>query len=624
MVLRVRRFAPTILAGTLAIVPLHDGLAGHDRDAAQARTLADYRYFRALSIDLMGRPPSDEELAAFEQPGFETNQWIDAHLSGAAYAERLRRVYMDAMRLEAGATYHFMPGQIALVRQTVTGPNGEPMYIYFRHGQRRTDPVTDGEFCLSRAETGYDAPSRTVHGGVAKRISQSVLDAKTILVKPWWHYADYRSPHPAQVLGPDWATRFGFELGKPLLVGADGHTPETEIRVCKEEAQTAETGAIFTTGFGTGKHQQPEGRVTPPIADTVLARHATGHLVSCATATGFRNSAQCGCGVGLERCVPGDSGFIMPVKAPLGPEQPFLAGQQPAGEWIKLWWAQEAAHFLDQIFEDDRDFRDVLLARWTEINGPLGLFYRSLASMTCCGPGAEIGYLQPDQLFRSDAVPDHLPAVDTRTWVRVADRGAHAAGVMTMPVFLTKYGSRRARAHVLYNTFLCRDFVASKVRLEPSTEPDLTKRPGCSTCHRTLEPMAAYFTRVLESDWTWLPESVFPARGCPDKPREETCYHVYDRAFNVLAGAYASTAHADAGPSALARDITGSPEFAPCVVQNVAQSFLGRPLTPEEAEWKQQLVKTFVKGGYRMRALVQAIVTSPAYRSVYIGPQGGR
>ena len=30
--------------------------------------------------------------------------------------------------------------------------------------------------------------------------------------------------------------------------------------------------------------------------------------------------------------------------------------------------------------------------------------------------------------------------------------------------------------------------------LKPSTEPNLTIRDGCSTCHVTLEPMAAYFS----------------------------------------------------------------------------------------------------------------------------------
>ena len=107
-------------------------------------------------------------------------------------------------------------------------------------------------------------------------------------------------------------------------------------------------------------------------------------------------------------------------------------------------------------------------------------------------------------------MPTALVPEDTATWLPVADRGPHASGILTMPIFLTKYGSRRARAHVAYSAFLCKDFVADTAKLAPSDEPDLTKRPGCSTCHQTLEPMAAYFTRVAESDWTWLPATSVP------------------------------------------------------------------------------------------------------------------
>jgi hypothetical protein len=65
----------------------------------------------------------------------------------------------------------------------------------------------------------------------------------------------------------------------------------------------------------------------------------------------------------------------------------------------------------------------------------------------------------------------------------------------------------------------------------------------------------------------------------------------------------------------LAHEVASAPEFAPCVVQNVAQSLLGRTLEPDDDAWKTQLVKTFVDGGYRMRALVRAILTSPRYRA---------
>jgi uncharacterized protein DUF1585 len=251
------------------------------------------------------------------------------------------------------------------------------------------------------------------------------------------------------------------------------------------------------------------------------------------------------------------------------------------------------------------------------VNGPLAQFYRFLASATCCGPAADLGYSDAVPLVEPGAIPDALVPVDTATWLPVADRGPNAAGLLTMPVFLAKYGSRRARAHVAYSAFLCRDFVADSVKLAPSDDPDLTKRPGCSACHQTLEPLAAYYARVAESDWTYLPADRFPmaAGGACSKAKPAgACKGVYDPAFGVLRSAYASQRNAEAGPAGLGAAIAASPEFAPCVVQNVASSLLGRPLGPDDDAWKAQLAQRFVDGGYRMKALVRAIVTSPRYR----------
>ena len=572
------------------------------RDGAAGRELPDYRYFRALSIDLEGRPPTAGELAAFERDDFDLDSWLETHLSGRAYAERLRRIYMDALRLEVGPSFQFVPGSIVLRRQTVLGPDGAPIYVYFRRGQRRVDPLTDGDFCLSQDETGLEFPPNGPSIGFPRPVSQEVLDAKTTLVKPWWLYADYRATLPADLASPDWARRFpGFAPVPALLAEPDG-ARATAVRVCREEAQTAETGIVYTSGRAGAKKRTPPppGRLTQPPGDSAFARASKGRAVSCLSNTGFQNSVQCGCGIGLERCLPAAGGqfdppaFAIAKHLPLGIELAYENAPQPGGAWEKLWWSEEAKHFLDKIFLEDRDFRDVLLDRSTTVNGPLAQFYRYFAGATCCGSGPPAITAQPEPLVDPGAVPEALVPEDTATWLPITDRGPHAAGILTMPIFLTKYGSRRARAHVVYNAFLCKDFVADTVKLAPSNEPDLTKRPGCSTCHQTLEPMAAYFGHVAESDWTWLP------------------------ALPPLTLA----THASAGPAGLAHEITTAPEFAPCVVQNVAQSLLGRPLQPEDEPWKNQLVKVFVDGGYRMRALVRAIVTSPRYRAANDAKRG--
>ncbi|HEX3763145.1 MAG TPA: hypothetical protein VHW23_30820 [Kofleriaceae bacterium] len=282
-------------------------------------------------------------------------------LTRAGYAERLRRVYMDLLRLEVGPSFQFAPNPVVLRRHEVLGPDG-PIYVYLRRGQRRIDPATDGEFCLTAADTGQQFPANAAPTGTAHPVAQAVLDARTVVVKPWWLYADYRAAAPADRVAPDWARRFpGFTLVPGLHTEPDGKTATTEVRVCREEAQTAETGAVYASGRAGAKKGDPppSGRLTQPPGDSAFARASRGRAVSCLSGTGFQNSVECGCGTGLERCEPGAGfaneppAFVLPTHTPLGEDAPFESSPQPAAAWQRLWWSEEAKHFLDRIFLED-------------------------------------------------------------------------------------------------------------------------------------------------------------------------------------------------------------------------------------------------------------------------------
>jgi hypothetical protein len=602
-------------------------------DAAGAtRTREEYRYFRLLSIDLQGRAPTRQELAAFEAEGFDLDAWIEDKLRGPAYAERLRRVYMDRLALEVGPAFEFIPGLSTLRRHQILGPGGQPLYVYFRYGQRRPRVETDGDFCLTQAETGLQYPLNAPTIGAPFPISQAVLDAYTVEVKPWWLYRDYAAPNPIDRYAGSWSGRSpGFVPASGLLTEPDG-APTASIRICKEEAQTAATGTVFTSGRGRWPEDEPPpfGRLSYPPRDTSFATEHSGEPISCLSGTALSYAADCGCGVGLERCMPGAGpeleppAFYLPSRVELGVLTPLAREAGPQASWLRLWWSQEAVRFFDALFLDDRDFREVLTARGSYVNGPLAQFYRAIAPATCCGSATSFGYVEPEPLFRPTALPSDLAPQDTATWRHVEDRGPNASGLLTMPIFLTKYGSRRARAHALYKTFLCRELVAPEEELPPSSEPNLMLRPGCSSCHATLEPLAAYFARVRESDWTFLPEANFPARSaaCAGESAEDIpwfCAPFYDPGFTdaeagTLRGAYASPENADGGPAALAAAITSSDDFAGCVVENVAASFLGRPLGSEDAVLKRELTRVFRDGGLRMRALVAALIRSDLYR----------
>jgi len=607
--------------------------------SAAGPSLEDYRHFRALSIDLNGRMPSRAEVAAFEAPGFDLSAWIDAHLGGTAYVERLTRVYTDLLRLQVGPSFQFVPSPTTLRRVQVMGPDGAPVTIYFRQGQRRVRPETDAAFCLDQAETGLQFPSNTNPTGTPTPVPQATLDQFTTLVYPWWLYNDYKAATPSDRYSTDWQTTHpGFTPVDALVndtrltdAGTDaGSTPVLTVRVCNEEAQTAQTGTIYASGRTSNPPPIPYGRLNFPPTDSAYAKLHKGEAIDCSIGSGYSMSVDCGCGPGLERCLPGSSSGFDPAafnftsQQPLGYEQAVDANSQSGSSWTRVWWGEEATRFLGDILEGDRDFREVLTGHQRLINGPLTQFYKAVAPVTCCGQGLAFGLTKPEPLFDPATIKQNLQPNDVTHWERIADAGPRASGLLTMPVFLTKFGSRRARAHALYNAFLCRDFVAQNVQLQPSVEPNLMIRPGCQTCHVRLEPMAAYFTRVQESDWTYLPAEKLPLTSatCRNKADGGTpstaCNTYYDPAFSgadggMMRGAYGSPAHAELGPAGLAQDLVADEQFPTCVAQNVASAFLGRALTVEDVVLKQQLADAFTGSGYKMSALVKALVTSASY-----------
>lgn len=595
-----------------------------------AKTLEDFRYFRALSIDLQGRMPTRAEVAAFEKDDFDTNAWIDAHLQGSAYAERVRRIYMDLMRLEVGNAFQFVQGPNVLRRYPLLGPQGQTIYVYYRRGQRRVRPETDGVFCLDQAETGLQFPANAAATGTPINVAQATLDKYTKKVKPWWLYRDYTAPNPSIKIGM--VNIPGFTPNPGLMKEFDGSTTN-DVYVCAEEASLLDTGTIYASGRTMkGVGTPPYGRLDFPPLDSSYATKNAGQPIDCNTNGALSFATDCGCGVGLEHCMPGDNpgfdpgAFTLPTRVPLGWDMPFDNVAQNQSAWSRMFWAQEAVHFLDMIVGEDHDFREVLTSKADVINGPLAQFYREIAPASCCGNGIYLGYTQGQQLFDPAKIPTDLLPHDVTTWRKVDDRGSLASGLLTMPVFLTKYGTRRARAHVLWQAFACKDFIAENLQLMPSTEPDLTKRAGCQACHATLEPLAAYFSRIQESSFVWLPQDKFPVdlKQCAAPNNDITkipgyCSGYYDPAFTsstqaTLRGAYASSANADAGPAGMAAYLTGTSQFETCVAQNVTESFLGRALTPDDQVLQQALAQTLAGNGYRMKALVKALVVSDAYK----------
>jgi len=593
--------------------------------------LDDYRRLRALTIDLLGRVPTRAEVAALEG-GLDLDGFIDAQLTKGAHVERLTRTYLDLLRLTAAPSFHWYPDASILRRVKILGPDGREEYVYFRRGQRRLRPETDGEFCLTEKETGLKVrmANELVPAGTPLRVDAKVLESATRVVKPWWLYRDLKSATPTELYGQRWSPGPQYKPVDALLLEPDG-SRTVAVRVCREEASEPSSGTVLVTGRDAPVAPEVLGRQSAAPVDTPWSKQHKGESIDCRSAAGVTLAADCGCGGALWACLPGDAnrkdpfGFELPVNVHLGMDAPFDRGPQPYTVWHKLWWAAEVGAIFEHLFSEDRDLREVLTGRWTWVNGPLTQFYEATAPTMAGGYAkgfALVGATEP-LVDPKSVSPVAVQPNQFDTWARVPDRGPWAAGIATTPAFLTKYASRRARAATLYTTFLCKTFVAGDARLLPSTEPDLRKRAGCSACHGTLEPLAASFTRIVETDFLVLPPKVYPADNPMCQPDAEgkikrVCDRHYDPAFSngthaFLRGAYAAPEEADVGPIGAAKKIAGSPDFAGCAVSRMASAFLGRPLTSDDADLARELEEIFRKNGYRTRAVVAAILRSEAY-----------
>jgi hypothetical protein len=605
---------------------------------ARTPSLDEYRYFRALSLDLLGRVPTRAELTAFERDDFSLTAHLDKLLAGPGYAERLTRLYLDLLRLEDSPAFTYAPPAATLHRVQILDADGRPTWLYYRRNQRRPRPETDGELCFSAAEAGFTIVNNGQIRGKAIPVARAALLANTVVVRPWWLYRDWDAPQPMQLIGYAWPKQDPAFVPVPELLTEPDGRPTVEIRVCKEEAQTAENGHVYVAGRAKPAPGTPPpfGRARPLPGDDGYAIKHAGEPLSCRSALSLTMSVDCGCGPGLVACMPGaDDGndpraFSLPPRSIVG--LGALAAPQPqnVSAWHRTWWAEEAVHFLMGLFSQDHDLREMLTARSTFVNGPLAHFYRYAAQAGLGGREKTFGMtIESEPLFDPSKLPADLRPADASIFRFIPDRGPHASGILTMPIFLTKYASRRARGAALYSAFWCKTFTAGNEMLAPSTEPNLMVRPGCAACHATLEPLAAYFARVEEASWSYLADWQFPLRNLACKANRNgkingACDPFYDPAFvdanaGLLRGAYASVDHAAAGPAGAAEAFTHSPAFARCAVERITGSFLGRPITGDDEPLVAALLATFEKAGEHPRALVRAIVTSSVYRRMSAG-----
>ena len=308
----------------------------------------------------------------------------------------------------------------------------------------------------------------------------------------------------------------------------------------------------------------------------------------------------------------------MPARTPLGTTMPFEANPQRAGvvDPDVVGRRSEALPRL-AVRRRSRLPRDPDVARDARSTVRSRSSIASSPARAAAVPAPMPATRNPIRCSIRRRCPTALTPEDTATWLPVADRGPHASGILTMPVFLTKYGSRRARAHVALQRVPVQGLrrrlgQARAVGRSGSDEAAglLVVSSDARADGRVLHARAGIGLDVVAGEH--LPDDA--GRRARRSPRACASRSTIRRSTSCAARTPRRRTPRPGRPGSRS-DLVTAPEFAPCVVENVAQSLLGRSLAPEDDAWKLQLVKTFVDGGYRMKALVRAIVKSPRYRA---------
>jgi hypothetical protein len=403
--------------------------------------------------------------------------------------------------------------------------------------------------------------------------------------------------YPLVVGGQTVAMQEGWVMVEPYWA------PGTQVKVCGLDAQAGATGrmcqpaVVAQSPFMAQTCQQFGGYAS------AVGVPLTNAPVSCDTSFSFL-SAECGCGPNLRLCSTAETAASL---------RKSLIDQQ--------------MRVVEDVVSQNLPYTEVLLRKRVPMNGPIAhyLTYQSRLSFDVFG-----------EVDATNPVPAGLTFLEKDRWVDVDRTGRHS-GILTTPGYLLKYQSNRGRAHRFYNAFECSSFLPAGALPSPqeacSKHEDLTKRCGCNACHIALEPMAGHWGRFAEYGLTPLSEARYPKDAtsvCTNFQSIDQlfrCFRFYnvqpvgeEEQYRNLLRPYVfrtaeETAKLEQGPAALAQASIDSGKFASCTVRKLWGYYMRREPTPdEEATVVPKLAADFKSGGYKLKDLVKAIVTQPAYR----------
>jgi hypothetical protein len=196
--------------------------------------------------------------------------------------------------------------------------------------------------------------------------------------------------------------------------------------------------------------------------------------------------------------------------------------------------------------------------------------------------------------------------------------GREHAGILSDSFLFTRWSTtysnaNRGRANAMSTALLCYDFLSRDISIDASinlADPDevanaTKKNEACASCHKTLDPLAAYFAGFRPQ---YVPsfEQQYPVVFYT-----EPLSDVFARAEPGYFG-YAGRGLAFLG-SMMAQD----PRFSLCAAKRFYAYLNQVPIEHVPVDRAAELQKTFVGSGMNARSLVRAIVLSDDFRTSY-------
>ncbi|RYZ51605.1 MAG: hypothetical protein EOP07_21075 [Proteobacteria bacterium] len=246
----------------------------------------------------------------------------------------------------------------------------------------------------------------------------------------------------------------------------------------------------------------------------------------------------------------------------------------------------EPGYYIAHTVAEDRPFTEIVTGTDTIMTGTYGTW------MTFNGPRLWANY-PGGSIDDANHPIFKTPNAADRKHYRIKRNALHA-GVLTSPAYQLLTNGRRAKANKAYETFLCSKFgVPATAKPDPTdSNPDLTQRAYCSFCHKSLEPMAAFF-----NNW--------PLTGEPN--------YLYDNKTNPDSrGRFAGVD--GKGAAGFGKIMSETEAFAECTTKRAFEFVNGRKMSAAEIEKQLPTYVALLRSSkMSLRAVIKAMLADPQF-----------